>query len=385
MTNVIGMLQRNLPYDTMGLEVICCQKGVALMNIADKVLLLLSCLLVYLVDPGYGMDVAPFLIAVIISCLLTYYQGAEGCLWLMLLFIGICFPLPGLLYFLPLLFYDFFRSKWQNIGFTALLPILYHWPQIDMKMVMPLLLLGYAAILKLRADQQRKLRANYFQLQDSSREMALVMKRQNQELLDNQDSRISVATLNERNRIAREIHDNVGHQLSSSLLQIGALLSVTREEEKRMPLLTLKDTLSEAMDSIRQSVHNLYDESVDLYVQLEEMAARFTFCPLTFDYDVAGNPEKRLKYALIAIVKEALSNIVRHSHATEASITLREHPAFYQLVIRDNGQVSKVNRDNGIGLTNMQTRVEGLGGIIRISVEKGFALFISIPKKETGS
>lgn len=355
------------------------------MNIADKVLLLLSCLLVYLVDPGYGMDVAPFLIAVIISCLLTYYQGAEGCLWLMLLFIGICFPLPGLLYFLPLLFYDFFRSKWQNIGITALVPILYHWPQIDMKMVMPLLLLGYAAILKLRADQQRKLRANYFQLQDSSREMALVMKRQNQELLDNQDSRISVATLNERNRIAREIHDNVGHQLSSSLLQIGALLSVTREEEQRAPLLTLKDTLSEAMDSIRQSVHNLYDESVDLYVQLEEMAARFTFCPLTFDYDVAGNPEKRLKYALIAIVKEALSNIVRHSHATEASITLREHPAFYQLVIRDNGQVSKVNRDNGIGLTNMQTRVEGFGGIMRISVEKGFALFISIPKKETGS
>ncbi|MNC74632.1 hypothetical protein D3C75_1260220 [compost metagenome] len=61
-------------------------------------------------------------------------------------------------------------------------------------------------------------------------------------------------------------------------------------------------------------------------------------------------------------------------------MTLREHPAFYQLVVRDNGQVKQINTDSGIGLKNMESRVEGFHGIMRITVKNGFALFISIPK-----
>ncbi|RAU96408.1 two-component sensor histidine kinase [Paenibacillus sp. YN15] len=210
--------------------------------------------------------------------------------------------------------------------------------------------------------------------------MALILKRQNKELMEKQDDRISLATLNERNRIAREIHDNVGHLLSSALLQMGALLAVTKDEKARQPLLTLKATLSEAMDSIRQSVHNLYDESVNLQAQLQELADKFTFCTLEFDYEIQSNPDKRLKYALISIVKEGLSNIVRHSDATWASVALREHPAFYQLVIRDNGRVKEVNMESGIGLKNIESRVEAFHGIMRILSKDGFALFISIPK-----
>lgn len=71
-----------------------------------------------------------------------------------------------------------------------------------------------------------------------------------------------LATLNERNRIAREIHDNVGHLLSRSLLQVGALQVVNRDETVRQGLDTMRDTLSGAMDSIRRSVHDLHDESV---------------------------------------------------------------------------------------------------------------------------
>lgn len=351
-----------------------------MMNITDKVILFISCLVVYLLDPASGMAISPILIAVIISCLMTYYEDQRSILILTFLSIGICLLMPGLLYFLPLIGYDLFFRPWQKAGLAALIPIITHLDRLDMKMLMLVLLLGFSAILKRRTDGQTKLLASYYQLRDSSREMALVMKRQNQELMENQDDRISLATLDERNRIAREIHDNVGHLLSSSLLQMGALLAVNKDERIRQPLLTLKATLSEAMDSIRQSVHNLYDESVDLHVQLQELAEKFTFCRLEFDYDIQGNPDKRLKYALISIVKEALSNIVRHSNATLASVTLREHPAFYQLVVRDNGQVKQINPDNGIGLKNMESRVEGFHGIMRITVKNGFALFISIPK-----
>ncbi|MNP80720.1 hypothetical protein D3C76_1788920 [compost metagenome] len=63
-----------------------------------------------------------------------------------------------------------------------------------------------------------------------------------------------------------------------------------------------------------------------------------------------------------------------------ASVTLREHPAFYQLVVRDNGHVKEINTESGIGLKNIECRVEAFRGIMRIHANDGFALFISIPK-----
>ena len=94
----------------------------------------------------------------------------------------------------------------------------------------------------------------------------------------------------------------------------------------------MRDTLSGAMDSIRRSVHDLHDESVDLHMQLEAMRRDCTFCPVKLDYD-SGEMDRGLKLAFLAIVREALSNVMRHSDATMASVTVREHPALYLSLI----------------------------------------------------
>ena len=60
---------------------------------------------------------------------------------------------------------------------------------------------------------------------------------------------------------------------------------------------------------------------------------------------------------------------------------LSEHPALYQLVIRDNGNVKSFQPDQGLGLQNMADRVNSLNGNINIATENGFELFISIPKE----
>lgn len=357
------------------------------MNLTDKSILFVSCTAFYLMDPGFGMDVAPILIAFIISCLMTYFDQRRVLIALSGIFSLWCLIVPGLLFFLPLIVYDLLFGKSQKLLFVAFLPAVWHIGQtdhIDALMAMPAILLMLAWVMKKRTTAHLALQQSYNLLRDTSREMALTLERQNRELLDSQDERIGLATLNERNRIAREIHDNVGHLLSSSLLQMGALLAVTKEEEKRQPLLDLRNTLSTAMDSIRQSVHNLYDESVDLYAQLQELTDRFTFCELHFDYDLQCNPARRQKFAIISIVKEALSNIVRHSDATLVKVVLRDHPAFYQLIVADNGSVSQINPDNGIGLKNMETRVAALEGRMHIQTKDGFGLFITIPKGEDG-
>jgi signal transduction histidine kinase len=163
-------------------------------------------------------------------------------------------------------------------------------------------------------------------------------------------------------------------------LQTGALIAVCKDDELKQRLDTLKETLSEGMDSIRDSIHDLHDESVDLFSEANTLVKGFSFCGISLDYDVESNPERNVKYALLAVMKEALSNIIRHSDATQADITLREHPAFYQLVVHDNGH-KKPPKGDGIGLKNIVHRVEALDGRVNISSDNGFTVFVTIPKE----
>ena len=162
---------------------------------------------------------------------------------------------------------------------------------------------GLSALLKLRTLALSRSRRDYKDLTDNAKEISLHLEQKNKELLEKQDYEIQVATLNERNRIAREIHDSVGHLLSRSILQLGALKAVHRQEpELNAQLDTLKSTLSQAMDSIRESVHDLHEESIDLRSQLETLCRGFTFCPISLQYDCGAMPLE-LKYCLIAIVR----------------------------------------------------------------------------------
>ncbi len=83
----------------------------------------------------------------------------------------------------------------------------------------------------------------------------------------------------------------------------------------------------------------------------------------------------------IAIIKEAVTNTLKHSNASDMKIILREHPGFYQLFIQDNGTAYQHTTFNqGIGLDNIINRVHFLNGTIKISQDNGFSIFVSIVK-----
>ena len=81
-----------------------------------------------------------------------------------------------------------------------------------------------ALLLAARTGRNARLEGELIRLRDTSTELNMALKEKNRNLLEKQDNEIYLATLKERNRIAREIHDNVGHMLSRSILQMGALL-----------------------------------------------------------------------------------------------------------------------------------------------------------------
>ena len=358
-----------------------------MIELIDKTVIFLSCLLVYLFDAGSSYNVVPIIISSTLSSLNSYFDKRILRILFIIGYIFLCQFYPVFLMFIPLICYDIFVKKEQLIALLILIPCLTHMNYLSYKnMSVVFILIAVSYLLKYRTHSLSNLRKQYMLLRDTTKERSILMEKKNSELMEKQDYEINMATLNERNRIAMEIHDNVGHLLSRCLLQLGALMAINKEEKFKESLSSIKNTLSQAMDSIRSSVHNLHEESIDLKSQITSLVKNFDFCPISLDYDITENVEKGLKYCFISIVNEALSNIIKHSKATEVSVTLREHPALYQLIIQDNGKVTEYNMDDGIGLNNITERVRKFSGIIHINVENGFKIFISVPKrKEKGN
>ena len=202
---------------------------------------------------------------------------------------------------------------------------------------------------------------------DQSEEVNILLTEKNRYLCERRDHEIRIAVLTERNRIAREINDNVGHMLSRTLLQMGALLVTNKDDKLRPELEKVKDTLNEAMTSIRESVHNLHDDSVDLKNTVIELTKplKDSF-KVKLDMDFSEDIPKNIKFCFIGVIKEGISNIIKYSNGDSVIITIREQPAFYQLVIEDNGTNNNgIIYSDGIGLENMKIRTESLGGIFK--------------------
>lgn len=348
----------------------------------DKIIISILCVAFYIPNTSYSPIIVPILAAVIISALLSYFDNDIIKLSGFVVYAILSTYDHGFLFFIPLVCYDVLFSKFKWIWLIALLPMAANFKEaFTITNVLVILFIAIAGLLKYRTISLYSIKKEYYKLRDNSMEMSMAFERKNKELMEKQDYEINLATLNERNRIARDIHDNVGHMLSSSILQIGALLVTSKDENTKEGLRLIKDTLSKAMDSIRNSVHNLHDKSIDLYTEIRTLINNFKFCPVEFDYDIEGYVEHKLKYCFIAVVKECLSNIAKHSNATNANIILREHPALFQLVVQDNGTRINYANDKGIGLKNISDRVAAFNGNMNLSFDKGFRIFISVPKK----
>lgn len=246
----------------------------------------------------------------------------------------------------------------------------------------------------LYARKYQALYQDFHQIRDDSEEHTLLLSEKNKALLEKQDYEIYAATLRERNRIAREIHDNVGHVLSRSILMTAACKTINKNDSLDPLLGNLEESLNGAMNSIRSSVHDLHDDAIDLEDAIKGLVKDFTFCPVNLTYDMSRQIPREVKYSLISITKEGLSNVMRHSNADSVDILLREHPALYQLCIEDNGTpeneipdiqtVSDSNKakntSGGMGLSNIRDRAKALGGTVQITQENGFRIFVTIPK-----
>lgn len=351
----------------------------------EQGILLIYSFITILSVPADTAFVVSFLVNVIYVCVgnMEISHRRAGIMTAVYLGVGVCFP--KLFIFAPAVLYHMLEKGFVKTGLIlgALCSCFYIGRETE---VFVFLLFGcvFACALSYRSRLCESLFKEYRKMRDDSTELNLTLKEKNQDLLQNQDYEIYTATLKERNRIAREIHDNVGHMLSRAILMVGAMKAVNQEKTMEEPLEQLENTLHTAMTNVRESVHDLHDDSVDLKEALTGLAKGNAFCPVHLSYDMSYKIPREVKYSFIAIVKEALNNIIKHSNADRVNVVVREHPGLYQLIIEDNGCGEK-ERDKqgekGIGIRNMKDRVSALGGRLQITAGKGFRIHITVPKK----
>ncbi len=355
------------------------------MNLIDRIIMMLLCSSYLFIDSIDNTQVIVFLVAISISLLNFYYDNTKIRLAFAILYLILCNFYPTYLTFLPLVLYDLILlNKWwyaaTSTVFELILLFLYDVPMYYF--IFPLTLVSY--LLAHRTKTISELHGRFKKMRDDSTELNILLHQKNQDLLEKQEYEIHLATLKERNRIAREIHDNVGHLLSRSILQVAAMNAIHNaiNGEQNKELSDLNQTLNQAMTSIRQSVHDLHDESVKLCDSVQRIIREFPHLQIEYQSDTNEITNRSIQYCFIMIIKEALSNVIKHSNATKVQINLSTYNTFYLLIIEDNGTEKKPNSDNsGIGLYSMEQRVDALHGSIRINKKQGYKIFVNIPKE----
>ena len=249
-----------------------------------------------------------------------------------------------------------------------------------------------ATLLSLRTAQLEHEQQRMRRTRDELQERALALEARNRDLADRQDYEVELATLAERARIAREIHDNVGHQLTRASLQTEALRVVHANEPRiAADFADVKRTVDEALQLVRASVHALNDNAVDLSVQLERIVegARSDSGPQVELEVLAEHAPANVANCFAAVLREALSNTMRHAHAKTITVRCMEHPSFYQLIVTDDGaggvQASGCGAAEDMGLSSMRERVEALGGTFTAGPRAGvggWRVFATVPKQQ---
>lgn len=251
-----------------------------------------------------------------------------------------------------------------------------------------LVVCALAALLALRTSQEEGTRTSLHSVRDDLREKVLTLQDANARLLRAQDHELCAAALSERTRIAREIHDGVGHLLTRLLLQVKALQVTHRGEPEVLADLSALDAgLDEALASMRRSVHALSDEGEDLATSLNLLGSRCGIAAVSVDCSTDVEPPPAVVRCVVAVVREALTNASRHGGARSARVTVTDYPAFWQVTVDNDGIVPapdqlSMDGGRGLGLRSMTDRVEALGGRVRITPRPQFTVFATIPRNQ---
>lgn len=227
--------------------------------------------------------------------------------------------------------------------------------------------------------------------QDELGRLALRLNQMSEQLQAQLEARRELASLEERNRLARDLHDSVKQQVFATAMQIGAARATlpANQAAAMTHIQEAERLVQQAQQELTVLIHELRPAALEgrgLVAALRELLAGWSQqTQIAHDLRVQGERPLPLatELALYRIVQEALSNISRHSGASQVAIHLVWHDQQVELTITDNGHgfSTAVSETEGVGLHSIHERVEALGGTLTIaSSRNGVQLIIICPE-----
>jgi signal transduction histidine kinase len=196
--------------------------------------------------------------------------------------------------------------------------------------------------------------------------------------------------LRERTRLSRELHDSVGHTISTQIIQLQAIktmVSIKPEKAEEM-LEELRDFSKNSLENVRRTVRELKPLEFETFqgiFAIEELTRNFTKLTGVKVKLIVSKEKWRLSEIqslnLYRIIQEALSNSLRHGHAKNVNISLQFLQDSIYSQIKDDG-IGCGEIRGSFGLNTIRERVQELKGTIKIYTEKdkGFELDFTLPK-----
>lgn len=208
-----------------------------------------------------------------------------------------------------------------------------------------------------------------------------------QELLAANISVAKMAELSERSRIARDIHDNAGHEIIAAYMSLQTVQELLKADTNLAEELfgEALGRLETGIDKIREAVHNLAPLTDLGVAALRKLCEEFTYCPA--ELKVYGDTAKVPVYLWMILepcLKEALTNILRHSEAKSVMVDLDITSHIVRLCVENDGGRNS-ERPFGIGLRNLSQRAMSVGGNISVDSVNGYRVVCVLPLHTDGS
>ncbi len=180
----------------------------------------------------------------------------------------------------------------------------------------------------------------------------------------------------ERLRIARDLHDAIGHQLTALTLNL-EVASHFAEGPIAEPVATSRDLAREVLRDIREVVTQLRDPAADIVHELQRLAQVITSPRTKVEVDPAiESVPTEVRHVVLRVVQEAVTNAVRHSAAAHAWVSVRLRDDMVLITVRDDG-VGVSDLEPGNGVSGMRERVEAIGGTVEWESEPGRGVTLS--------
>ncbi len=203
-----------------------------------------------------------------------------------------------------------------------------------------------------------------------------------------------LAVMEERNRLARDLHDSAKQKAFAALAQLGTANGILNRNQKGIKphLVEAENLVYEVIQELSFLIQEIYPtalQSKGLPASLREYIFEWenrNDIPLGLEIREARPLELKIEQAIYRIIQESLANIARHSHATRGDVSLVYRSDSLEVTITDNGigfDASQMN--GGLGLRSIRERVGSIRGVMQIQSAPGAGtrLLIQVPLKKT--